>query len=586
MGWLKNLVGFQNSFTKNLGSDILSNPTRLLTGVDPASTKVWNTVLGRDDPALVNWFGSPGQQYYEQAEQEGIDTGAAQQFHSIADTIAGIYGANGLAGSLGFGGAGSASGPTNTSGIWNASNIGKVANSVTGADGQKNGSNNMGFLDSLLGSSGSGGSGLGGIAAGIGGALLGAAGNKSGSNQTQTTQQQLDPRVANILFGQNGNSGLLSQFQGLMNQPQTLGSGVAGNLSSNYLAGALPDDVTAIRNASLGLMDKKNAPNFNNPDFNNPMFIGTPTVQAAQVRAPSQNNLDLAAAYQNTIYGNPAQNKYLTDALQSGINQSNQAFQTQLGDITTNLQRNIMPSIRSNSVLSGQYGGSRQGIAEGLAMSDASKQATNAAQQIGLANIAATTGAQANAFESGQNRALSAMQGLGGQQYGVASQNANLEQQAALANMEANIRTQMANQASGNQAALANQAARLDTNRLNAGNILATNAQNTAATLGGIGSLQGLGQQMYGYNQAGQNADLTRAQGVSGLLAPFLGANSSTQSTQPLYQNTAANVLGGASAGLGLFNQFKGMFGGSGGAGGGGGANIGTSIANMFPNGY
>jgi hypothetical protein len=424
----------------------------------------------------------------------------------------------------------------------------------------------------------------------IGGAAIGAVGSYMSSKnaakgQTSTQQQQLDPRIENILFGTgNDNKGILGSFGNLLGQPQTLGSGVAGNLSSNYLAGALPDDVTAIRNASLGLLNPKNAPNFNTPAFNNPNMIGTPTANAAQVKAPGQNNIDLTQAFQNTIYGNPAENKYLTDALQSGINQSNQAFSTQLGNITDNLQRSILPGIRGNAIASGQYGGSRQGIAEGLALSDLNKQATNAAQQLGLANISATTGAQANAFESGQNRALNALQGLSGSQYGVASQNANLEQAANLANMQANIQTQMANQASGNQAALANQQAALDTNRLNAGNILSTNAQNNASTAAGIGSLQGLGQQMYNYNQAGQNADLQRAQGVANLFSPFIGANSSSSSSQPLYQNTAANVLGGASAGLGLYNQFKGLFGGSGGGAGGGG--MGAGIASMFPNGY
>lgn len=421
----------------------------------------------------------------------------------------------------------------------------------------------MGLLKDLLGAAAPiAGSFFGPVGSAVGGALGGAlSGSGAPKSTTTTQQQQMDPRMQDILYGTGANKGILSQFGSLLNQPQTLGSGVAGNLSSNYLAGALPDDVTAIRNASLGLMDKRNAPNFNNPDFNNPMFIGTPTMEAARIQAPGQNTVDLTKAYQNTIYGNAAENPYLTNALNASSEQSRQAFNTLQGDITNNLQRSVLPGIRGNAIAAGQYGGSRQGIAEGLALSDANRQAQNAAQQIGLADISARTGAQAGAFESGQGRALSALQNLSGSQYGVASQNAAMDQAARQANLEANIRTQMANQASGNQAALANQAARLDTNRLNAGNILATNQQNNAATIAGIGGLQGLGQQMYGYNQNAQNADLARAQGVSGLLAPYVGANQSSSTTQPLYQNQGANILGGAAAGLGLYNQMAGFFG-------------------------
>lgn len=101
---IKSLIGFENLFSKEFGKDILRKPSRLLTGIDPASTKVWNKVLGRDDKPLVNAFGSPGSQYYDMAEAKGIDTGSAKNLHRVADVVAGIYGAQGLAG-IGGGGA-------------------------------------------------------------------------------------------------------------------------------------------------------------------------------------------------------------------------------------------------------------------------------------------------------------------------------------------------------------------------------------------------------------------------------------------------------------------------------------------------
>lgn len=43
-----------------------------------------------------------------------------------------------------------------------------------------------------------------------------------------------------------------------------------------------------------------------------------------------------------------------------------------------NLTRNVLPAVRSGAQMAGQYGSSRQGIAEGLAMSDANQQLSGA----------------------------------------------------------------------------------------------------------------------------------------------------------------------------------------------------------------
>lgn len=401
----------------------------------------------------------------------------------------------------------------------------------------------MGFFSGLLGAAAPivGGIFGGPAGAAIGGALGGAIGSATAPSSTSTntsgsisstSQQQIDPRIASILFGNNGQPGFLNQVQGLLNQPQSQGSQFIGDLASNYLNGGSADDINAIRNAGYGLLKGNQAPT-----------IGAAVADAAQINAPSQNSLNLSPAYQNFIYGNPAENPYLKSALQSGINQSNQAFNTNLGNITDTLQRQVLPGLRGGAIASGTYGGSRQGIAEGLALSDYSKQAANAAQQLGLANIAATTGAQSNAFSQGQDRALAALQGLSGQQYGTAQQNAAFQQQANLAN------------------AAARQAA--DNTNVNAG--LATQAQNNAALLGGSGLLSGNLAQLYGYNQNANNAGINRAQQVGGLLSPFLGVNSTVNqtgtqngtNTMPLYQNTAGNILGGALSGVGLLNQFS-----------------------------
>jgi len=402
----------------------------------------------------------------------------------------------------------------------------------------------MGLFSSLLPIAGSiiGNTIAPGIGGAIGGALgsaVGGSGVKQSGTSTGTTsgttsstsQQQLDPRIQEIFFGANGQQGLLDRYRSLLGQPQSQGSQFIGDLASNYLNGGAGDDVNAIRNAGYGLLKGNQAPT-----------IGAAVANAAQIAAPSQNDINLSPAYQNFIYGNAAENPYLKASLQSGIDQSNQAFRTNLGNVTDTLQRQILPGIRGNAISAGQFGSSRQGIAEGLALSDYSKQATNAAQQLGLANIAATTGAQSNAFSQGQDRALSALQGLSGQQYGVAQQNAALRQQAELQN--AQLR----------QAA--------DNTNVNAG--LQTQAQNNAASIAGSGLLSGNLAQLYGYNQNANNAGINRALQVNSLLQPYTnlgstytssGTNTGTNS-QPIYTNPTANALGAAGSALGLYNQF------------------------------
>lgn len=370
-----------------------------------------------------------------------------------------------------------------------------------------------------------------GVAAAVGGAYLTSKGQKDAAktaaaaanepwsnNQTSTTT--LDPRIASALFGDKGSTGFFDQIKGAINQPRSQGLGSFGSGADQFLGAngrQLLDNQYAANNVLLSSQ------------------YNAPTIQGATVQAPSQNSLDLKAAYNDFIYGNPAENPYLNKALQSGINQSNQAFQTQLGDITQNLQRNVLPGIRGNAIASGQFGSSRQGIAEGNALSDFTRQSTNAAQQLGLGNIAATTGAQANAFSQGRDRSLSALQGLSGQQYGVAQQEAANRQAADNTNVNALLQTRGLNS-----------------------NNLVSGLQGTQNLLGNANQFANQYDQ-YGINKAAQG---------SGLLAPFLNvgatttqAGSGTGQSQPFYSNTGASALGGAAAGLGLYNQFAQSFG-------------------------
>ena len=74
-----------------------------------------------------------------------------------------------------------------------------------------------------------------------------------------------------------------------------------------------------------------------------------------------------------------------------GMNPQLQAYQ---GDVQRNLERNMLPAIQSNAAGFGQMGGSRHGIAQGLALSDANQQVTDMAS---------------NLYNDDMNRMMSAM---------------------------------------------------------------------------------------------------------------------------------------------------------------------------------
>jgi len=96
-----------------------------------------------------------------------------------------------------------------------------------------------------------------------------------------------------------------------------------------------------------------------------------------------------------------AQNQNLTGAIDAG-----------LGQINRNFQRNIMPGINQGAALTNTSGGSRQGVAQGLAASDANQQASDFVQNMMSQN-----------YQSGLQNQLGAYNQLGSQaQQGVQSQ--------------------------------------------------------------------------------------------------------------------------------------------------------------------
>lgn len=392
---------------------------------------------------------------------------------------------------------------------------------------------------------------VGGVFGGPAGAAIGSAiggavaGKSSGGGQvSSTTQQQMDPRNAGILYGNGtpGNPGLLSQYQSYMNQPQNSNNAAFGGAAQQFLGGQGGGILSQLQGGATNLLNSNYAaPHASAQGTNIPAAM-----QASQVQAPGQNNMDLTGAYDRVINGNAGANPYLTSALQAGVDQTNTSFMKNQTDLTNNLQRNILPGISSNAVLAGQYGGTRQGIAQGNAISDFTNQLNSSNTAIGQANSANTLGAQAQAFNQGQDRSLAALQGLSAQQYGVASQNAAQAQAARTQNQNVELNATQFN--AGQQQ---------NSNQFNASLQGQTNALNSNNQQAGLAGLSGVLGSAYGYAQNQENQGINRATQVNGLLAPYLGMGGSTTSSQQLPNNTGANILGGATAGLGLFNTAK-----------------------------
>ena len=188
--------------------------------------------------------------------------------------------------------------------------------------------------------------------------------------------------------------------------------------------------------------------------------------QVGQTDAAGQ---DLNSYFQNALSGQGTLNPFLEQLVQGQANTATRAFSD-----------NVLPSIQAGAVDAGQYGGSRQGVAEGIAMSRLGEDISNITNQL-----------YSNAFDRGldtQNQAAGMI--TQGQDQGIANQlNAkglNLQdrnQSGVLANQAAQIAAQFG---SGATEGFAQQGS-LTGNMINQGG-----AQSIQQQLGGLGNLPNL----------------------------------------------------------------------------------------------
>ena len=149
----------------------------------------------------------------------------------------------------------------------------------------------------------------------------------------------------------------------------------------------------------------------------------------------NQINQGATTGYQNQL-GGGYQNQNLAQGLQNFGGMQNEALggaiDAGLGDISRNFNRNIMPSINTGSAMTNTSGGSRQGIAQGLAAGEANRQSSDFVDkmrsqnwqqqmqnQLGAYGQMGGLQAQQNAAQMGATALAPSLTNLGfGSQYG------------------------------------------------------------------------------------------------------------------------------------------------------------------------
>ncbi len=393
----------------------------------------------------------------------------------------------------------------------------------------------------------------------IGGALINKKSAKD-SAAAMSQQGQLDPRVAAMLFGENGNQGLFDQIRGQLNIPRSDAALSFAGANNDYLTKYGSADLDASRQAALKAMGGNPAPTASAGLAGTAQAALGAYASGSPVDAPAQNGLNLTGSYNSLINGPAGANPYLTGAIQKGINQSSNAFGNMLTDAKSATQ-DLLGNIRGGAIAAGQFGGSRQGIAEGKALDSFNTNMSRAVSQFGQNNTDAAVAAQAGAYNSDRDRQLAATQGLSGQQYATAFKNADIKNTAELTNVSNLADFAKYNAGLAQQSNLFNANQAQQSHQFNASLQQTNNAQNNASNLAGGGMLAGLLSQVGGTVNANDNWSLNRMQGVTGMLAPLLNG---TPTQNPVSANSSAAALGGGLAGLGFGSQLASLFGNNG----------------------
>lgn len=202
---------------------------------------------------------------------------------------------------------------------------------------------------------------------------------------------------------------------------------------------------------------------------------------------------------------------------QQAINRGAQGY----SDLIDKVNTEVLPGMRSQAINAGQYGGSRQGIAEGLLGQQLAKNARDITQS--AADVGSVE--NQNAFDAAQQRQYGTATGLSSQGYTAAQ--GNIGNEIAIFNQRMNNNTQNIN------------------NRVQGVNVMGS----------GFGLLDNVYNAAQGTYSAPSAANWGNLGNYSNIVLKGAGMGDSTNITQP--QGTNWNsIAGGALTGMQLANSF------------------------------
>jgi hypothetical protein len=363
-----------------------------------------------------------------------------------------------------------------------------------------------------------------------------------------------------------------NQFSGLTPQQSGLNSAYAGelgarsnqldqfNMDSRFMGGEYDPrlGMTAPKTQAAATMQS---------------YTAGPASMDAYTTNQQQNMANLGGsnptnAINQMLTGRP-DSPYLSAMHQANINESMRGYDDAIRSLTTS----VLPQISSEAFASGGYGGSRQGVAEGMAL----EQMQRNARDLGIAAMDSGNQLYGTAYESAQGRkadmanmmnntALNVGQFNAGQQQAASQQNANLLQNANQFNAGQRQAASQQNADFWNQAQQFNASQRQNTDQFNSNLDLQQQAARAQNALQGVNLMKdeyamqdnifNQLQSIYGAPQSQyQNALNQYANIVSPGAA--MGGSSSTNQQIPIYGSNAGQIFGGAASLAGLLGSLK-----------------------------
>jgi hypothetical protein len=365
------------------------------------------------------------------------------------------------------------------------------------------------------------------------------------ANTTQTTQQTPWSGAAPYLQGTGGHQGIFPLAEQYFNQFSNLNQNQTA--TNDYYSNALQDRYGQVQNFQLGndFLSGKFDPT---AAMTNGRTAGAANMQS--YTTDQRQNLaalggnDPSKAINQMLSGRP-DNQYLGSMHQANINQSLRGYDDAIRNLTTS----VLPQIGDQAFAAGGYGGSRQGVAEGLAL----EQMQRNARDLGIAAMDSGNQLYGSSYENAQGRkadmanmlnstALNVGQFNAGQRQNASQQNAQFQQNAGQFNAG---QLQNADQFNRNLD-LQQQAARAQ-NALQGKDIY----KDQFAIQDNIFNQL---QSIYGADQAQMQNALNQ---YANIISPGAAMGGTSMSSQqiPIYSNTTGQVLGGAASLAGLLSS-------------------------------